>query len=118
MSIAQLEPAPEDDDPYNRQPDKHPPPVENDGTSDDKDVETPSYKIERLLQKRITRRGRGKPTTQYLVKWKGYNHSHSAWYDVKDLKDAKDLIDDYERGHRWTNSEYEHTIGSRKARKR
>ncbi len=94
VSVAQLEPAPlAEDDPYNREQNAEPPPVENEATDDP----APAYEIERLLDRRVTRRGRGKPTTQYLVKWKGYNNSHNVWYEVEDLQDARELLDDYER---------------------
>lgn len=58
--------------------------------------EADSYEIEKLLDKREVRRGRG-VSTEYLVRWAGYGPEHDAWYNVKDLEDSKDLVDDYER---------------------
>ena len=54
-----------------------------------------SFEIERLLNKRIIKRGR-KGITQYLVRWRGYGLEHDQWYNVADLDNAKKLIDDYE----------------------
>ena len=67
--ITQLEPAPPHDiDPYNRQPDVNPPPVKNENFDTLNANITPSYKVERLLDKRTQRYGRGRPTVKYLVK--------------------------------------------------
>lgn len=87
ISIAQLEPATPGDDPYDRIVTADPPPV----TNAHEDSASPSYEIERLLDKRITR---NKP--YYLVKWKGYGHQHNVWYSIDNLKGATDLIADYE----------------------
>ncbi len=96
VSVAQLEPA-YDNDPYGREANTEPPPVENEAVNSDNDETAPAYEIERLLDRRVTRRGRGKVTVQYLVKWKGYSHAHNAWYGLEDLQDAKELLDEYAR---------------------
>jgi len=67
VSIAQLEPAPADEDPYRRPRPTNPGPVADEGSA------APFYTIERLLNKRITRRG-----TQYLVKWTNYGNEHNV----------------------------------------
>ena len=87
ISIAQLEPH-TGPDPYGRLSNPEPPPVEEEG-----EVQDPAYEVEKLLNKRITR---GK--NQYLVKWKGYGHEHNGWYKLEDLKDCKELVDEYEAG--------------------
>lgn len=90
ISVAQLEPVPESDDPYSRpRPDQErPPPVEMEGADDP----APQYEIERLLDKRISR---GK--VQYLVKWQGYGPADNVWYNMDDLANARDLVDEYEQ---------------------
>ncbi|KZZ93079.1 Ribonuclease H-like protein [Ascosphaera apis ARSEF 7405] len=87
LSIAQLEPAPQDSDPFHR-PVSPPGPLSVDGDDD-------HYEIERLL---ATRESRGR--RQYLVKWKGYGDEHNVWYDEADLSHARDLIADFQRTQR------------------
>ncbi len=99
VSIAQLESATFDNDPYGRAQDTEPSSVENEAVNSDNDNTTPVYEIERLLDKRATQRDRGRARVEYLVKWKGYGHSHNAWYGIEDLQDAKELVDEYERRH-------------------
>lgn len=85
ISIAQLEPSTPRPDPYDRQLVVDPSPIA------DGDTEAPSYEIERLIDKRITR---DKP--YYLVEWKGYDHQHNVWYSIDNLNDATALIANYE----------------------
>lgn len=86
ISIAQLEPKVSGDDPYKRpRDDNNQPAVEN------QDDSYPSFEIESLLDKRITR---GIP--QYLVKWKGWDHSWNTWYKVEDLAEAGELVQECE----------------------
>lgn len=89
VSIAQLEPAPPENDPYGRTRNIDPPPVaaEND--------EAPEYEIERLVGKRTVRN-----RLQYLVKWKGYGNEHNVWYSVTDLTGAQQSINNYEERNR------------------
>ncbi len=51
----------------------------------------PSYEIESLLGKRVAG---DKP--HYLVKWRGYGYQHNVWNSIDNLKDAAELIADYE----------------------
>lgn len=85
ISIAQLEPKVSGDDPYLRPRNDNQPAVEN------QDEAYPSFEIESLLDKRITR-----GTPQYLVKWKGWDHSWNTWYKAQDLGEAEDLVKEYE----------------------
>ena len=55
------------------------------------------YKIEQLFNKHITCQDCDCLFIQYLVKWKKYNHSHNIWYEVKNLTNASELIDDYKK---------------------
>ena len=87
FTIAQLEPAPApSDDPYNRPRPTHPQAVSADGQE---------YDVERLLNKRIVRKGRGL-ATEYLLRWKGYGPEFDRWYNIKDLQDALELVEEYE----------------------
>lgn len=84
VSVAQLEPA-KNEDPYMRARASATPEVEEDGTITD------IYEIETLLEKQESR---GK--VQYLVKWKNCGNEHNVWYDLDDLKDAMELVEEYE----------------------
>ena len=88
VSVAQLEPAPNDPDPHGRE-NPEPPPL-----STDLDDPAPVYEIESLLARR---RSRGK--TQYLVKWAGYGHEHNVWYNAEDLTSAQELMRQYDETH-------------------
>jgi hypothetical protein len=37
-------------------------------------------------------------TTQYLVRWKGYNLTEDSWEDEDDLENATDSIREYKAG--------------------
>ena len=50
--------------------------------------------MERLLNKRIIRKGRGL-AIEYLLRWKGYRPEFDRWYNIKDLQDALELIEEY-----------------------
>lgn len=59
------------------------------------DTITDIFEIETLLGKQVSR---GK--IQYLVKWKNCGNEHNVWYDVDDLKNATELIEEYETRQR------------------
>ena len=84
ISIAQLEPG-SGEDPYMRDRVTATPEVEEDGTVTD------IFEIQTLLKKRVFR-----DKVQYLVKWKNSGNQHNAWYDIDDLKNARELIDEFE----------------------
>jgi hypothetical protein len=91
FTIAQLEPAPHDQDPFTR-----PQPSQPSSVSVEGDTETyKSWEIERLLDKRTIRKGRG-TSVQYLVRWTGYGPEFDQWYPLSQLENAKDLIAEYE----------------------
>ena len=70
----------------------HPPSVFVEG-----DIDTlKSYEVERLLNKRTMRKGRGL-ATEYLVRWKGYGPAFDRWYNIKDLENSADLVKEYEK---------------------
>ena len=99
FTVAQLEPVPDPQaDPYAStrpvpRPDE-PPSVFVEGDTE----HYKSYYLDRILNKRIIKKGRGY-ATEYLVKWKGYGPEHDTWRNVKTLKDAMDLVQDYEDEH-------------------
>ena len=95
FTIAQLEPCPAPDaDPFDRPRPTHPPPVFADKENQDLD----EYEIDRLLDKRIIRKGRGL-SVQYLARWVGYGPEDDMWRTLPQLEHCQDLIDDYERSH-------------------
>ena len=95
ISVDHLEPAPLGSDPYAREVPDHPPAVYVEGDTE----EWQSYEIEKLTDKRIRRYGRGKPITEYKVRWKGYGMKFDEWYGEDLLSHAQDLIQDYENQH-------------------
>lgn len=84
ISIAHLEPAPAGEDPFNRPLQEHPESLEVDGKTD-------HWEIERLLNIRVTRKGRGQKI-QYLVKWRGWGYEYNEWYNLADLQNALELV--------------------------
>lgn len=93
FTIAQLEPAP----PPNADPFDRPRPDEPDSVFVEGDTEDfKSFEVERLINKRIITKGRG-VSTQYLVRWKGYGPQYDQWMSVKQLDNATDRVDEYER---------------------
>ncbi len=92
ISVAHLEPAtaPEDD-PYRRRRLEQPEPVVVDGENE--------WEIERILRKRVYRRGRDF-TTEYLVRWLGYGPEYDTWTNIRDMGNAKELVDDFEQTNR------------------
>ena len=45
----------------------------------------PEYEVETILSHRVQTRGRGRPTTMYLVKWKNFSDEHNTWEPEKNL---------------------------------
>ena len=68
-----------------------------------------SFKIDRLLDKRVMRKGRGF-ATEYLVRWKGWGPEWDEWFNVKNLEDAMDLVQDYKREMEATSVSNPNTI--------
>jgi hypothetical protein len=70
ISVEHLEPAPDGADPYYDRP-------TNDGsniepvTQDGDTEEWQSWEIEKPVDKRIRKYGKGKPELEYLIRWKG-----------------------------------------------
>ena len=88
FSIAQLELALAlGSNPYNRPILEEPGPIE---------AGTDIYEVERILGKRVVRKGPGF-LTQYWIRWKGWGLEYDRWYRVQDLKDCSELIEEYEQ---------------------
>ena len=96
FTIAQLEPCPPpSSDPFQRPRPDHPDSVQVDGDTEN----YKSWELDRLLNKRQIRVGRSATlVTQYLARWKVYGPEDDEWLSERKLENAKDLIDDYERG--------------------
>ncbi len=91
VSIAHLEPAStEGNDPYHRPRPTHP-----DAVITTPDAE-PEWELEQLLRRRTYRKGRGY-ATEYLARWLGYGPEYDSWVNVKDLGNARELVDEFNR---------------------
>lgn len=53
------------------------------------------YNVERILDHRFVKRGRGAPKLQYLVKWEGYGAEHDSWEPEVNLRDAPEPLSRY-----------------------
>jgi hypothetical protein len=93
ISVTNLEALPPGEDPYKRPFNDHSPPVEDDH---DIDEEWKSFSIEKLLDRRLRRYGRGKKIIEYLVKWTGYGPEFNEWYGEDLLDNAVELMLEYE----------------------
>ena len=96
VSIAQLEPHPAANDPYDRERPNHPEAVEVDEMPNT-DWEK-NYEVEKIVDRRSRVFGR-KPTLQYLIRWKGYGAEFDEWKTLPFLKGCLELVEDYEREH-------------------
>jgi hypothetical protein len=87
--ISLLEPWPSPD-PYKRHiPDPEPLAIDDDGVG--------RWEIEKIVDKRITRRGRGgREITEYRVRWAGFGPDRDWWLPEDQLEDAKEAVADYE----------------------
>lgn len=89
--VTQLEPAPKpSNNPFRRPRPHHLPAVFFDGDTDS----FKSFVIDRLLNKRTIKRGKGL-TIEYLVRWTGYGPEWDRWYNVKNLDNAAELVREY-----------------------
>ena len=92
FSLAQLEPASTSaEDPFQRLFPSNPPLVYVDGNINN----WKSFEIERLLNKRQVKKGKGQ-ALEYLVRSKGYGPEWDRWYNVKELDNAAALVNDYQ----------------------
>ena len=65
-------------------------------------LRAPEIEIEKLLQKRRIRRGRGW-STQYLVRWMTYGPEDDTWETEHELRrHANEIVDAYERTNNQT----------------
>ena len=93
FSIAQLEPAPDPvDDPFSRPRPDQPPQIHVEGDNE----YWKSYEIERLLDRRVTKKGQGQ-SVEYLVRWKGWGPEWDQWMALKNLGNAQEMVDDYNK---------------------
>ena len=56
------------------------------------------YEVERILDKRITKRSRRHDSVEYLIKWLGYGHEHNSWESAKSVANAQELVQAFENG--------------------
>jgi len=90
ISVAQLEPA-VTGDPYNRPVPNHPDAVEH--SLNDEDYQY--YEVEKVINRRKRRYGRGPLKTEYLLRWKGYGPEWDTWKGKDDL-DCTELVEEYD----------------------
>ena len=56
------------------------------------DITDGEYKVEKLLDSRISKKGRGQGKLEYLVKWKNYPIEEASWEPEENLENAQDTI--------------------------
>ena len=90
FTVAQLEPCPDPStDLFQRSRPEHP-----DSIFVERDNEqVKSYKIEKLIAHRDTKR-RGR---EYLLRWKGYGPKFDKWRNLSELRNAMDLLHNYQK---------------------
>jgi hypothetical protein len=93
VSVAQLEPAPNERDPYDR-----PRPISPVGINEEGDTrDWGSFEIEALVDRRERRYGRSKPVKEYLVRWKDLGPEYDQWYGMDLLAQrAMELVEEYD----------------------
>ena len=94
ISVAHLEPAPKGSDPYQRTAKPS-----NPGPVAESDDEWKPYAVEKLVGRRERRYGRGKPITEYLVRWQGFGPQDDQWYGEDLLTESRDLMKEYDTLH-------------------
>lgn len=92
ISVAQLSPAPQQEDPFHRPRPGNPEIVEEEGDTE----EWKSYEVERVIDQRMTRYGR-KNNLEYLVKFKDMGNEHNDWYPIELLGNAMEMVEEYEK---------------------
>lgn len=85
VSVAQLEPAPNEPDPYSRSHNRTPQEIDADSG------EVPIEYVHSIL---ACRKSRGK--MEYLVKWQNLGPIHNAWVKEEDLTHCREKIEAYE----------------------
>ena len=53
------------------------------------------YDVERIIDHRYVRNGRGPYKLQYLVKWEAYGPEHDSWEPEVNLRDAPESLSNY-----------------------
>lgn len=53
------------------------------------------YEVERVIQRRVRKVGRGPMITEYLVEWANYPHQYSGWVPATHMQ-ADELIEELE----------------------
>lgn len=109
VSVAQLKPA-EGDNPYHRRRPDHPGPVEMEETlrtnstlskdgarRNTQPVDKESYKVKRIVNKRIRKYGRGRPKTKYRVKWLGWGPEWNQGIGEEHCAGAPKLIREFKQ---------------------
>jgi hypothetical protein len=95
VSVTQLSPAqPPASDPYHRDP----PFGEAVEVEDDQGEGLEAFKhyeVERIIQRRDRKVGRGATTVEYLIKWADHPNQYNVWMPAKHMR-AAELIQDFE----------------------
>ena len=61
------------------------------------DITDREYKVEKHLDSRISKKGRGQGKLEYLVKWKNYPVEEASWEMKENLENAQDAISDFHK---------------------
>src|SRR5277367_5055949 len=91
ISVVFLDPAPREEDPFERTAPPPPPIVR---AADDSEAE---WEVEAIVKKRTVKRGRrNEHRVQYLVRWKGFGPEYDEWKDEESLEGCSELVKEYE----------------------
>jgi len=89
ISIVYLDPAPREEDPFERTAPPPPPIVR---AADDPEAE---WEVAAVVKKQVLRRGRS-AKVQYLVRWKGFGPEYDEWKEEEELDGCAELVKEYE----------------------
>ena len=63
----------------------------------------PEYEVERVLQERWRKAKNGRRVLEYLTRFVGYDATYDEWLTRKQLKNAPDVLQDWESSQRRSN---------------
>ena len=72
------------------------------------------WEVEKIVKKRV-KKVKGKSVTEYLVLWKGYPEWDKTWEPAINLKEAQDVVKEFEQQHHRATGAVNNKVRPRKA---